>query len=127
MDNLKYKVTDASKKTVSVKGVVKKKSSVTIPATVSYGGADYKVTGILAKAFKENSKMTKLVIGANIEKIGKSAFEACSNLKNIIIKTKNLVMKNVGKKAFMGDKPKKVKVPKGMKKSYEKILQKRGL
>jgi hypothetical protein len=44
--------------------------SVSIPATVKVNGTSYKVTKIAANAFKNNKKITKIIIGKNITKIG---------------------------------------------------------
>ena len=122
-----YKVT--GKNTVSYakakKGV---KGSVAIPATVKNGSTTYKVTSLANNVFKGNKKITKVVIGANITKIGKNAFNKCAKLKQIVIKTTKLTAGSVGKNAFAGIHKKAViKVPKAQKKSYTKLLKKSGV
>ena len=68
------------------------------------------------------------MIGKNIEKIGKKAFYGCGKLKNIVIKTKLLKSSNVGANAFKGIYSKPiVTCPKGMAKTYEKLLMKKGM
>lgn len=123
---LKYRVTksDAKNGTVEVAGVLKKKAGVTIPSTVTIGGITYKVTGIAEKAFQNNKTIKSVVIGANVKKIGKQAFEKCKKLQNITLKGKKAP--TIGKAAFKGIKKKaKVQVADGMKKSQIKKLQKR--
>ena len=64
---------------------------------------------------------------------GSKAFYNCKKLKTIVIKTKKLTMKRVGKKAFAGIyKKAKITLPKGgfskkQKAAYKKILRARGV
>lgn len=75
------------------------------PATITLGGATYKVTGIASKAFRN-----------------------CKKLKSITIKTTKLTAKSVGSKAFSGIAAKAViKVPKSKVKAYKKILKNKGV
>ena len=149
-----YKVTTASltKGTVTyVAPTDKKKTTVTVPATVKIGGVTYKVTSIANNAFANNKKITKVTIGSNVttigkkafykctsltkittpskvKKIGKQAFYGCKKLKTITIKTTKLTSKNVGSKAFKGIHAKAtIKVPKSKLKSYKKLLRARGV
>lgn len=94
-----YKVTSGGK--VRVQTVYARlQKSYTIPATVTYEGKKYKVTGIKAKAFKSCKKATKLVIkGTRLTKKG---------LKNV----------------FKGSAVKTVKVPKSRYAKYKKWLKK---
>ena len=110
------------------KSDAKAKGTVDIPATVTLQGTTYKVTSIAAKAFYNNKKLKKIVIGKNVVQIGKKAFYGCSNLKNIVIKTKEFTAKTVGKKAFYKvHKKAVVKVPKKCKKQYKIWLKKTGI
>ena len=110
------------------KADAKAKGTVVIPATVTLQGTTYKVTSIAAKAFYNNKKLRKIVIGKNVVQIGKKAFYGCTNLKNIVIKTKKLTAKTVGKKAFYKvHKKAVVKVPKKCKKQYKIWLKKTGI
>ena len=129
-----YKVTKAGTRTGKVgtvtylKPVNKKKTTVTIPATITVNGIKYKVTGIAKDAFKNNKYIKKITIGKEIKTIGANAFYKCTKLKNLVIKSKNLKLKNVGKKAFKGINSKAViKVPKSKYKAYKNILTKRGV
>ena len=84
-------------------------------------GVTYKVTSIAKKAFKNNKKLKKVTIGANITTIGANAFAGCKNLKTVDIKSKKL--KSVGKNAFKGIHKKAVfKVPAKKLKAYKKLL-----
>lgn len=126
-----YKVTKAGVKggTVTyVKPVNKRKSKVSIPATVKIEGITYKVTAIAKNAFKNNKKLTKITIGKNVSTIGKKAFYGCKKLKYITIKTTKLTTKKVGSKAFTGIKSNaKIKVPKKKYNAYKKMLLKKGV
>ncbi|MCR5343097.1 MAG: family 43 glycosylhydrolase [Butyrivibrio sp.] len=103
-------------------------TSASIPATITIDDKEYKVTELADGAFKNNTNLKKVTIGANVEKIGKKAFYKCKNLKKLTIDTKKLTKKNVGKNAFKGINSKaKVKVPKKKVKSYTKIFKAKGL
>ena len=101
--NLKVKITNAStngKGTVSVVGMIKKSSSITIPKTVKIQGYTYKVTEIGKKAFYNQSKLKKVTIkSTTIKKIGTKAFY------------------KIHKKAT-------ISVPKSKKSKYKKMIQK---
>ena len=126
-DGVTYRIT-ADGTVEYQKADAKAKGTVVIPATVTLQGTTYKVTSIAAKAFYNNKKLKKIVIGKNLVQIGKKAFYGCSNLKNIVIKTKKLTAKTVGKKAFYKvHKKAVVKVPKKCKKQYKIWLKKTGI
>ena len=74
-----------------------KKKNLRIFSTVKLNGKKYKVTSVAKNALKGNKKVRTLVVGKTTEKIGKSAFQNCKNLKKIIIKSKNL--KKIGSNA----------------------------
>ena len=125
--NFRFQITafDAAKRTVKVLGISgKKKSSLTIPDKVTIGGYTYTVTAIAPKAFRSNTKLTKVTIGKNIKTIGKQAFAGCRKLKKATIKSK--VLTSVGRQAFQGMSAKgKVYVPKTKYNAYKKLLQKK--
>ena len=105
-----------------------KATSVTVPATITVDNKEYKVTEIAANAFANNKKLKKITIGSNIQKIGKKAFFKCKNLKTVTIKTTLLTKSSVGGSAFKGIHANaKVKVPKKVLKSYQKVLKSRGI
>ena len=121
-----YKVT--GKNTVEYVKATSKKTSRTIPSTVTLKGTKYQITSVAAKAFKGNTKIKTVVIPATVRKIGKEAFAKCKNLKKITIKTTYLSKKTVGAKAFKGIHAKaKIKVPKKQKKAYQKLLKAKGI
>ena len=62
----------------------------------------YKITAISANAFKNNKKITKVTIGANVREIGKNAFASCPKLTTVNCKSK--VLEKIGASAFQGDK-----------------------
>ena len=123
-----YKVVSDGKKPTAcfVKMVVKTKK-VSIPATVKVGGVSYSVVEIVNNAFKNDKKLTSVVIGKNISKIGKQAFYGCKKLKTITIQSKKLTKKRVGSKAFGKIHSKATfKIPKAKYKSYRSMLKKKG-
>ena len=80
---------------------------------------------IAGGAFKDCSKLERLVIPDSVTAIGKSAFEKATNLKSITIKSTSL--KKVGKKAFKGIHAKaKIKVPAKKLRSYKRLLKGKG-
>lgn len=123
-----YKVT-AVKGTRTVQFTKGKKNakSIVVPSTVKISGKNYKVTTIAKNAFKGNKKLAKVTIGKNVNKIGVSAFQNCSKLKSIVIKSTKLTAKKVGKNAFKGiNKKATFKVPKSKVKAYKKIVKAKG-
>ncbi|MDO5520111.1 MAG: LamG-like jellyroll fold domain-containing protein [bacterium] len=123
-----YKVTKTTKgkETVTLLKPVKNTlKSAAIPDTIKVNGTTYKVTAIETKAFKNSTKLQKVVIGKNVTTIGKECFKNCKSLKSIQINTKGL--KSVGKNAFSGIYKKAViKVPKGKLTAYKKLLKNKG-
>lgn len=118
--NAKYRIT--GKNTAEFTGIVKGKT-VNVPNTITVGGKVYKITSIAAKACRYNTKITKLVIGKNVKKIGKEAFFNCIKLKNINCKSALLKAGSVKKNAFKGLNKKVVlKVPKAQKVLYKKLF-----
>jgi hypothetical protein len=98
---------------------------VTIPATVKYNDATYRVSAVDAKVFYGRSKLKSVSIGKNVVDIGSSAFQRCKRLKTITVKSK--VLSSVGTKALKGIHKKAViKVPSKKKKAYQKLLKNKG-
>ena len=123
-----YKVT-AVKGTRTVQFTKGKKNakSIVVPSTVKISGKNYKVTTIAKNAFKGNKKLAKVTIGKNVNKIGVGAFQNCSKLKSIVIKSTKLTAKKVGKNAFKGiNKKATFKVPNSKVKAYKKIVKAKG-
>lgn len=124
----KFKVSSSSAKAPAVtytKPAKKTLKSANVPATVKHNGITYKVTAIANNAFKNNKKLKKVTIGANVKSIGKAAFAGDKNLKTIIVKSK--VLKRVGKNALKGiNKKAVIKVNKKLKKKYTKLFKKKG-
>lgn len=101
-----------------------KAKTVTIPNTITVDGINYKVTEVGANSFKNNKKVKKVTIGANVVKIANKSFNKCPSLRNVIIKTTLLTKKTASKKCFSKVSKKMViKVPKKVKKSYAKIFK----
>ncbi len=140
---IKYQIT--GKNQVAVLGTTSKKlKKLTIPDTVTIDGRLYKVVKIKKKAFANQKKLKKVVLGTfvkdveqqafanckklttfefsmNIKSIGKKAFYKDKKLKRIVLKGKKL--KKIGKKAFEGISPKvKIIVAKSCAKRYKKLI-----
>lgn len=101
-----------------------KAKTVTIPNAITVDGISYKVAEVGANAFKNNKKVKKVTIGANVVKVANKAFNKCPSLRNVIIKTTLLTKKTASKKCFSKVHKKMIiKVPKKVKKSYVKIFK----
>ena len=121
-----YKITSATEAQYLKSKLKKSAKSASIPATISVAGKTYAVTSVAKGALKGYKKVKSLVIGANVVKIGASAFQGCKKLAKVTVKSKKL--KSIGKKAFKSTSSKiKVKVPKAKKAAYKKMLKKAGL
>lgn len=111
----------------AVKAVNKKAKKANVKASVQIGDKKVKVTSIAPKAFKSNKNLKTVVIGQNVETIGKNAFAGDKKLQKVTIKSK--VLKTVEKNAFKkaGNKKTVAKVTtKAKKKAYKKLLKKAG-
>ncbi len=92
--------------------------------TIKAGAA---ITEIKDGAFLGCTALTSITIPARVTRIGKQAFYNCKKLQMVTVKTKKLVLKKVGKKAFTGIGSKAViKVPGSKKKIYTTLFRKRG-
>ena len=101
-------------------------TTLTIPDRITFGGVNYKVTGIGANAFRDMPKLTTLTIGKNMLKIYRAAFYNCPKLKTITINSKKIT--GVSAKAFSKTYVKaKVNVPNAYVKKYKTYLQDAGL
>ena len=101
--NYKYKITSLAKQTAEVIGTTNSKlKKIVIGKNVTLGGKSFQITSVKASAFKNNKKITEVKIGANVTKIGNSAFEKCVKLKKVTVSGKKLTQ--IGKKAFAGCK-----------------------
>ena len=79
------------------------------------------------KAYKGCVALTKYTIGAKVNYIGKNAFNGCTKLKTITVKSELLTSSNVKSGAFKKISAKATfKVPKSKKKEYAKFLPKKG-
>lgn len=102
-------------------------TSIEIPDQVTIGSNVYQVTEIAKEAFKGNKKLKKAQIGKNVSKIGKSAFEGCTALESITVKTTKLTDKNVGGNAFKKISDKCiVKAPEKKVSAYKKLFRNKG-
>ena len=117
-----------------------KLKNMTLPANVEEVGANAfagctsltkvtfkgkKVTKVDKGAFKNCPKLKSMNLPDSITEIGANAFAGDKKLTNIKVTGNNI--KKVGKKAFDGlSKKAVIRVPKKMKKKYEKLFKKAG-
>ncbi len=102
----------------------KNAKKVTIPATVKLqDGYTYKVTSVDAKAFT-GSKIRTVIVGKNVSKLTKNAFNG-SKATKIILKTKKLTKKNI-KGCLKKSKVTTVQVKLGSKTLNTKYIEKYG-
>jgi hypothetical protein len=132
---LKYKILNTNNKERSV-SVIGAKSlnikKISIPSNIKINKRVYKVTAIEKKAFLNAKKLKEVIVGKNINKIGKNAFYNCKNIVKFTIKTTKLSKKSIGSKAFakMGSSrysKGKVLITKNVYASYRRLLHQKGL
>lgn len=121
---LEYKVTKSSAKNGAVSVIRllnKKKSKITIPATVKKNGYSFRVTAVNKQVFQKNRKITDVVIGKNVGSIGAKSFYGCQKLKSV--RFMGVKAPKIGSKAFSGIRKNcKITVPKKMtKKNLSKL------
>lgn len=122
-----YKAITAADGTAAVSFTAAKKSAknVTVPSKVTINGVSYPVVSVSANAFKNNTKVEKVVLPASVKTISKNAFAGAKNLK--VIKIKGTSLTKIAKNAFKGISSKAViKIPKAKKSAYTKLLKKAG-
>ena len=134
-DALTYKVTKSANKNskkggkLTVIGWDKKRKTDKYAdiSTVIYGGYTYEVTAIGDKAFRKCKNLAGVTLYPKVVKIGKQAFEGCTNIITFEIRYTKFSKKNIGKNAFKGIKKKTIYIlPKKKKNAYKKLLIKRG-
>ena len=79
-----------------------KATKVVIPDSVTIDGKTYPVTSVSANAFKNNNKVTQVVLGKNVTKIETSAFQNAKNLKSVNLTSSSV--ETIQKNAFKGCK-----------------------
>lgn len=130
-NGIKYKVIRSGKTQgeVSVVGCQKSLMPKDVSLdTVDYGGYRFQVTAIAKNAFKNNKKLTWLLIGPQVSKIGAGAFQGCSKLNGITMRYKKYTSKNIGEKAFSKTTDlDSVLVFKKKISAYRKLLRKKGI
>lgn len=122
VDGATYAITSADKKTARFMGTVGNTKSVIVPKTVKIGGKTYKVTSIADKAFKNNTKLTSVMIGSNVTSIGKNAFKGATKLKTITVKSAKLTKKTT-KNCLKGSAVKIVQLKGDAVKMYKKYVK----
>lgn len=86
---------------IAVDGVTQKNKTTVlkIPATTTINGVTYRVTEIAANAFNSDKKLTKVVMGGNIQRIGNAAFKNCKKIKTVSFSKK---IQKIGNDSFNG-------------------------
>jgi len=103
---------------------IRNKKELVIPKTIKVANKEYKIRRIDEIAYAKMKKLKKVVIDADVKRIGVAAFNDSYRLKTVIIKTKKL--KRIDNFAFVGENI-TFKVPKSKIKAYKKLLKKAGI
>ena len=124
-----YTVTEikSGKVYVGVSGVVNDRATtVFIPKKIKYKGYEMTVTSIEEDGFSYMERLRKVVIYADIVKIGNDAFKDAVKFDRFVIRTTKLkkagknIFKNVSKKMI-------IEVPKKSLSSYRKLFRNKGV
>ena len=124
-----YTVTEikSGKVYVGVSGVVNDRATtVFIPKKIKYKGNEMTVTSIEEDGFSYMERLRKVVIYADIVKIGNDAFKDAVKFDRFVIRTTKLkkagknIFKNVSKKMI-------IEVPKKSLSSYRKLFRNKGV
>ena len=124
-----YTVTEikSGKVYVGVSGVVNDRATtVFIPKEIKYKGNEMTVTSIEEDGFSYMERLRKVVIYADIVKIGNDAFKGAVKFDRFVIRTTKLkkagknIFKNVSKKMI-------IEVPKKSLSSYKKLFKNKGV
>ena len=124
-----YTVTEikSGKVYVGVSGVVNDRATtVFIPKEIKYKGNEMTVTSIEEDGFSYIERLRKVVIYADIVKIGNDAFKDAVKFDRFVIRTTKLkkagknIFKNVSKKMI-------IEVPKKSLSSYRKLFRNKGV
>ena len=124
-----YSVTEikSGKVYVGVSGVVNDRATtVFIPKKIKYKGNEMTVTSIEEDGFSYMERLRKVVIYADIVKIGNDAFKDAVKFDRFVIRTTKL--KKAGKNIFKNTSKKMIiEVPKKSLSSYKKLFKNKGV
>lgn len=89
VDGLQYTVTDATQKTVNLAKPSKAYAieNVVVPATVTFDGITYSVTGLADQAFMSNTTLKTIKLPDGLKSVGVQAFQGASNLTTVTFGT----------------------------------------
>ena len=118
INNIAYDF-DQNERTATVTMGPTPPSNLIIPATVTYNGEEYWVTGIASMAFYGSSGITSVTIGPNVTSIGSQAFAYCSSLSSVTLLNFNIfeIWESVFSDYHYSSTT--LYVPKGFKDAYE--------
>ena len=101
----------------------KKLQTAVIPATITKGGKEYKVTKVCRNAFKKCKKLEVVILGANVKEVEDDAFSGKANL--IRVETAGFVLNKIGDDAFdSADENTLFLLKADNYKKYEKLVKK---
>ena len=124
-----YTVTEikSGKVYVGVSGVVNDRATTDfIPKKIKYKGNEMTVTSIEEDGFSYMERLRKVVIYADIVKIGNDAFKDAVKFDRFVIRTTKL--KKAGKNIFKNTSKKMIiEVPKKSLSSYKKLFKNKGI
>lgn len=93
---------DKEEKVATVQRYAGKSTSVVIPESIKYEGAEYPVTKINNRAFRDSQmqkRIRKIIIGDAVEGIDDNTFDGCSDLSSVTI---GKSVDTIGYSAFCG-------------------------
>jgi len=112
VDGLNYCYATGSKTATVISGDYSNLESVTIPASITIDGVDYKVTAVGGSAFYNCRGIKNVTINAGIESIGSNAFYYV-RMTNMTLPS---TLKTIGNSAFMNcDQLTSLVIPEGVK------------
>ena len=125
VNGVTYMITEAGKTVSYEKPASKDAKTVTIPATIKIHNLKYRVTSVSAEVFKDNKKITNLILGKCIRTIETKAFCRCKNLKRVTFQGSKV--KAIEEKAFAKTKKNLiVKAPKDVLETYKEMMTSAG-
>lgn len=76
---------DPSSASVYINGYTGSDTALVLPTHVIYNGKKYQVIAVNSQAFKDNTKLTSVIIPKGYEFIGKEAFYGCTGLTEVTL------------------------------------------